>query len=85
MLDGKGFSVLYLVRMDTRELIDLLGGPSKVMEDTGLSKGRISQWATEDNIPRPWVKFYRLKRPDINWSLYCSDAMTRRQSKKNSN
>ncbi len=56
--------------MDTKHLVGLLGGPSQIMEDTGLSKGRVSQWVSEDRITPSWLKFYRLKRPDIDWGAY---------------
>jgi hypothetical protein len=56
--------------MNTKHLIELLGGPAKIMEDTGLSKGRISQWGAADEITRPWLELYKLKRPDIDWAAY---------------
>lgn len=56
--------------MDTKELIDLLGGPKKVIADTGLSKGRISQWSTENKITDSWLKYLKQKYKRIPWSQY---------------
>lgn len=60
--------------MNTKQMIALLGGPAKIIEDTGLSKGRISQWGTDDDIPHSWIKFYQLKRPDLPWDDYLNRA-----------
>jgi len=60
--------------MNTKQLVALLGGPKKIKEDTGLSKGRVSQWVSEDRITPSWLEYYRLKRPDIDWATY--DART---------
>lgn len=32
---------------------------------TGLSKGRISQWRTENHIPRSWRLFLETAKPEI--------------------
>jgi hypothetical protein len=56
--------------MNTKQIIKLLGGPISVMEITGLSKGRISQWATANEITRPWLEVLKLKRKDIPWERY---------------
>lgn len=63
--------------MDTKHLIELLGGPASVMELTGLSKGRISQWVTANKITRSWLEYLKLKRKDIPWDHYdgVPDAM----------
>jgi hypothetical protein len=51
--------------MDCENIINALGGRKKVMEMTGLSKGRISQWATSGRIPVSWMKFFAASRPDL--------------------
>lgn len=51
--------------MDVADLIDRLGGSKAVQGITGLSKGRISQWRTENHIPRPWLKFLQSSRPEL--------------------
>ncbi|QOT77902.1 hypothetical protein [Cupriavidus basilensis] len=54
--------------MNARELIQALGGPQAVISETGLSKGRISQWQTSNHIPRSWVMFLRARFPDaVDW------------------
>ncbi|AOY96882.1 hypothetical protein BKK79_35915 [Cupriavidus sp. USMAA2-4] len=55
--------------MNARELIQALGGPQAVTAETGLSKGRISQWQTSNHIPRPWVMFLRARFPRaVDWA-----------------
>lgn len=55
--------------MNARELITALGGPQAVINETGLTKGRISQWQTSNHIPRPWVKFLRARFPRaVDWN-----------------
>lgn len=49
--------------MDVSQIIEKLGGPKRVCEITGLSKGRISQWKSENRIPTPWRKFLRVAHP----------------------
>jgi hypothetical protein len=56
--------------MDAKQLIEHIGGPAKVMEETGLSKGRISQWSTSGTIPTPWLKYFRQKYPQFDWTSY---------------
>lgn len=53
--------------MDTLKLIEALGGRKAVIEMTGLTRGRISHWVTQNHIPRPWLKFFQEKFPDLDW------------------
>lgn len=41
-----------------------MGGRKAVMEFTGLSKGRLSQWVGENRIPEAWMAAFRALRPD---------------------
>lgn len=50
--------------MDAAQIIDRLGGTKDVMEMTGLTKGRISQWRSENHIPNTWMRIFRAERPD---------------------
>ena len=50
--------------MDVEKFIEEIGGRAIVIAETGLSKGRISQWCCERRIPKPWIKFFREKYPD---------------------
>ncbi len=43
--------------MDIENFIKDIGGRKVLIELTGLTKGRISQWVTENKIPRPWIKY----------------------------
>jgi len=48
--------------MNASELIDAIGGTSKVSEICGLTTGAVSQWRTK-GIPRPWMKFFSKAYP----------------------
>lgn len=61
-LTPKGLA-LYTSRMDVEQFIAEIGGRSVVIDETGLTKGRISQWCQEQRIPKPWIKFFREKYP----------------------
>jgi hypothetical protein len=50
--------------MEHSKLIDELGGTSRVAEMCDLTTGAISQWRT-NGIPKPWLKFFKAKRPDL--------------------
>ncbi len=50
--------------MDANQVIEIAGGRSAIIRMTGLTKGRISQWAKEGVIPRPWMMFFHERYPD---------------------
>jgi len=52
--------------MDTSKIIDALGGNKAVMESTGLSKGRISQWRNGERVPLPWLHFFLTRLPQYS-------------------
>jgi hypothetical protein len=56
-------------------VIDRLGGPKEVQALTGLSKGRISQWRTENHIPESWCRYLRAIRPEV----FVDEAKPRRR------
>jgi hypothetical protein len=68
--------------MDTRKLIEKLGGPAAVIAITGLTKGRISQWIKADSIPTPWLLVFRFTHPRIGWDQYTGSRTRRRLSKR---
>ncbi|AZR94615.1 hypothetical protein BBB39_13130 [Bordetella trematum] len=52
--------------MNATQIIEIMGGRARVMKLTGLTKGRISQWAKEDHIPKAWMlAFHRMKPRQI--------------------
>lgn len=53
------------MEMDAADIIERLGGSKAVQALTGLTKGRISQWKTENHIPKSWKKFLQSIRPDV--------------------
>ncbi|QWF40069.1 Cro/Cl family transcriptional regulator [Bordetella hinzii] len=62
----QGIDLSKLCGMDANQIIEIMGGRAKVMKLTGLTKGRISQWAKEDHIPRAWLMaFHRMKPRQI--------------------
>jgi hypothetical protein len=56
--------------MDTNELFEKLGGRAKVMAETGLSKGRVSQLAKANKLPTPWLLYFKEKHKKIDWGAY---------------
>lgn len=50
--------------MKAQTIIDLMGGRKQVMEITGLTKGRLSQWVSEDRIPKYWLLEFHLRKPE---------------------
>ena len=56
--------------MDTKQLVAFLGGQKQLRGETGLSKGRISQWVRGDRITPAWEKYFRAKYPDLDWASY---------------
>jgi hypothetical protein len=59
--------------MNTKKIIEAVGGRKKVMEMTGLTRGRIYQWMDEGNIPTPWLKFFEAKYPELDWDQLRSE------------
>ena len=51
--------------MNAQDVINALGGPKVVCAETGLSKGRISQWGTDNHIPTPWLKYLKERFPKV--------------------
>jgi hypothetical protein len=49
--------------MNVQAFTQAVGGRRVLISVTGLSKGRISQWVTDNHIPRSWVKFLELRFP----------------------
>jgi hypothetical protein len=49
--------------MNAEQIVQAMGGRKRVMEITGLTKGRISQWIIENHIPTPWLKLFRALQP----------------------
>ena len=50
--------------MNATKIIEAMGGRRRVMDITGLSKGRISQWASSNHIPDSWMVAFRALNPD---------------------
>lgn len=50
--------------MNAINIIEAMGGRRRVMDITGLSKGRISQWVSSNHIPESWMVAFRALNPD---------------------
>jgi hypothetical protein len=46
------------------ELIDTLGGTSKVSKDVNLTSQAVSRWRV-NGIPRPWKKYFQAIHPEL--------------------
>ncbi len=49
--------------INVEQFISDIGGRKLLIELTGLSKGRISQWVIENHIPRAWARYFLEKYP----------------------
>ncbi len=49
--------------INVEQFISDVGGRKLLIELTGLTKGRISQWAIENHIPRAWSLYFLEKYP----------------------
>ena len=63
MLDLYGLEH-YTAQMNSSKVIDDLGGTKVVAELCELSEGAVSQWRN-NGIPKGWVKYLQLLRPDV--------------------
>lgn len=55
------------------EIIDALGGSSKVAELCEVTVGAVSQWR-DDGIPKARLMFLKLARPDVFEALDAEDG-----------
>lgn len=61
------------------EIIDALGGTSKVAEMSDVTDSAVSQWRV-NGIPKHQLKFLRLKSPHVFAALQMSEMSARRRS-----
>jgi len=61
------------------EIIDALGGTSKVAELSDVTDSAVSQWRI-NGIPKHQLKFLRLARPEIFTALGIGDVTPQRRS-----
>jgi hypothetical protein len=50
--------------MNVEQFFEDVGGRKQVINETGLTKARISQMAVNNHIPDSWVKYFMLKYPE---------------------
>jgi hypothetical protein len=57
--------------MDSKTIIDALGGPSEVARLCDLTPQAVSQWYGKDadgkerDMPKSWRRYFELARPDL--------------------
>ena len=61
------------------EIIDALGGTSKVAEMSDVTDSAVSQWRV-NGIPKHQLKFLRLARPAVFAALGVGDSVPRRRA-----
>ena len=61
------------------EIIDALGGTSKVAQMCDVTDSAVSQWRV-NGIPKPQLRFLRLARPEVFATLESNDATPRRRA-----
>lgn len=50
--------------MDSKQVIEALGGTTRVAEMCGIRPQAVSQWK-KNGIPRAWVRFLQCIRPEV--------------------
>ena len=61
------------------EVIDALGGTSKVAELCDVTDSAVSQWRV-NGIPKYQLRFLRVAKPNVFAALGCRDTSPRRRS-----
>lgn len=61
------------------EIIDALGGTSKVAQMCDVTDSAVSQWRV-NGIPKPQLRFLRLARPEVFATLESSNPAPRRRA-----
>lgn len=61
------------------EIIDALGGTSKVAQMCDVTDSAVSQWRV-NGIPKPQLRFLRLARPEVFAALECCSPAPRRRA-----
>jgi len=56
--------------MDTKALLKKMGGQAKLAREFGITESAVSQWVSNDEIPKPWQKYLRLAHPGPHWDVY---------------
>lgn len=68
--------------MNADEIIQAMGGRAKIMQITGLSKSRISQWSTANRIPAAWMVAFRALNPSLGTASWEVDHVDTGHSAK---
>jgi hypothetical protein len=50
--------------INANKIIDALGGTAATARLCGIKSPSVSEWR-HNGIPRPWIKFFQVERPDI--------------------
>lgn len=66
--------------MNTQMLLQRLGGQAAIAKECEVSDAAVSQWATEDHLPRARAKYLRLAHPGPHWDEYDAHIERKRQA-----
>lgn len=50
--------------LDVGKIIDDLGGTAAVARECEITDGAVSQWRSNNFIPKPWLKYLRERFPE---------------------
>ena len=54
------------IELTPSEVVRLLGGPSEVARECdGITPSAVSQWISNDNIPKGWLNFLKERYPEV--------------------
>lgn len=67
------YRLSYFTPMNTHSIIKALGGRKAVINMTGLHRASISHWVLNNVFPPPWLKFFQVKFPRLNWAMLIAE------------
>lgn len=56
--------------MNTKTLLEQIGGQAAIARECDISDSAVSQWAAEDSIPNARSQYLRLAHPGDHWTAY---------------
>lgn len=56
--------------MNTQELLEAIGGQAAIAREFEISDSAVSQWASDDQLPRAREMYLRLAHPGAHWERW---------------
>lgn len=56
--------------MNTQLLLEKIGGQAAIAKECQISDAAVSQWSTEDKLPKARQQYLRLAHPGPHWAEY---------------